>query len=340
MMFIRLWVFFAGVLATLFLGWAALVGVPGIQIAAVPPQPGPAGPTRSSRRTAARSTFAKAAFTATRSRRAPKVSAPTSSAAGAAPSVPGDYFYDRPHLLGTMRTGPDLLNIGVRQPSRDWHLAHLYNPRSVVPKSVMPPFPWLFEEKTSTGPNDVVVDLPAEFQPRPGVSIVATARPGPVEYSAVDEPHVSGAMSRENRHPNAVPRPWPLPPLLGEPDRAEIYEIHQAMLERERLEPQDGSRAGAVVGVGASRWWCSSRWASISGRYGGSFDAERARAGPEGRAGDAAAAAPPARRRSGVLHHLPALPPGRRRGRRGQVSAAGGLGVGGQGRGALPCASC
>ena len=32
-------------------------------------------------------------------------------------SVPGDYYYDNPHLLGSMRTGPDLFNIGVRQPS-------------------------------------------------------------------------------------------------------------------------------------------------------------------------------------------------------------------------------
>ncbi len=32
------------------------------------------------------------------------------------PSVSGDYYYDNPHLLGTMRTGPDLINVGVRQP--------------------------------------------------------------------------------------------------------------------------------------------------------------------------------------------------------------------------------
>ena len=34
-------------------------------------------------------------------------------------SVAGDYIYDRPHLMGSMRTGPDLFNIGVRQPSAD-----------------------------------------------------------------------------------------------------------------------------------------------------------------------------------------------------------------------------
>jgi len=36
------------------------------------------------------------------------------------PSVTADYAYDIPHLLGTSRTGPDLFNIGARQPSEDW----------------------------------------------------------------------------------------------------------------------------------------------------------------------------------------------------------------------------
>ncbi|MBX3167811.1 MAG: cbb3-type cytochrome c oxidase subunit II [Candidatus Eremiobacteraeota bacterium] len=60
------------------------------------------------------------------------------------PSRPSDYIYDRPHLLGTSRTGPDLSNIGLRQPSRDWHHLHLYNPRLLVPWSIMPGFPFLY----------------------------------------------------------------------------------------------------------------------------------------------------------------------------------------------------
>jgi cytochrome c oxidase cbb3-type subunit II len=62
-------------------------------------------------------------------------------------SVAADYFYDSPHLLGTMRTGPDLFNIGARQPSLDWNLGHLYQPRAFVPGSIMPSFPYLFEVK-------------------------------------------------------------------------------------------------------------------------------------------------------------------------------------------------
>ncbi len=76
------------------------------------------------------------------------------------PSVPADYAYDHPHLLGTMRTGPDLFNIGARQPSRDWHLLHLYDPRAVVPGSIMPAHRFLFDVGGAAGPEDVVVNLP------------------------------------------------------------------------------------------------------------------------------------------------------------------------------------
>ena len=60
-------------------------------------------------------------------------------------SVPLDYLYDDPHLTGTMRTGPDLFNIGERQPSDTWHHLHLYDPETYSPGSTMPPFPFLYE---------------------------------------------------------------------------------------------------------------------------------------------------------------------------------------------------
>lgn len=89
-------------------------------------------------------------------------------------SVPGDYVYDKPHLLGSMRTGPDLFNIGVRQPSKDWHLGHLYQPRAYVPGSIMPSYPYLFETKTAAEPGDEVVKLPPGQGPAQGVVV---ARP-------------------------------------------------------------------------------------------------------------------------------------------------------------------
>ncbi|NBB85462.1 MAG: cytochrome-c oxidase [Bacteroidetes bacterium] len=88
-------------------------------------------------------------------------------------SEPGDYAYDFPHLLGTMRTGPDLADIGQRQPSRDWHLAHFYNPRSVSPGSLMPSFPYLFEIKDEAEvlAGDVTVTVSEEFAPDEGVIV-------------------------------------------------------------------------------------------------------------------------------------------------------------------------
>ncbi|MEJ2309955.1 MAG: cytochrome-c oxidase, cbb3-type subunit II [Gammaproteobacteria bacterium] len=59
-------------------------------------------------------------------------------------SVAGEFVYDHPFQWGSKRTGPDLARVGGRY-SDDWHEAHLYNPRDVVPESNMPSFPWLFE---------------------------------------------------------------------------------------------------------------------------------------------------------------------------------------------------
>jgi cytochrome c oxidase cbb3-type subunit 2 len=89
-------------------------------------------------------------------------------------SVAGDYAYDTPHLLGTMRTGPDLFNIGARQPSEQWHLGHLYQPRAYVPGSVMPAYPFLFEFKEKADTGDVVVQLPPGYGPSHGRVAVAT----------------------------------------------------------------------------------------------------------------------------------------------------------------------
>ena len=59
-------------------------------------------------------------------------------------STAGEFIYDRPFLWGSKRTGPDLHRVGERY-SDDWHIAHLMNPRDVVPESIMPSYPWLAE---------------------------------------------------------------------------------------------------------------------------------------------------------------------------------------------------
>ena len=66
-------------------------------------------------------------------------------------TTPEDYLHDQRALMGTMRTGPDLANIGARQTSTSWHFQHLYAPQSVSPGSNMPPFRFLFEKKPVAG---------------------------------------------------------------------------------------------------------------------------------------------------------------------------------------------
>ncbi|MDU9412243.1 cytochrome-c oxidase, cbb3-type subunit II [Pseudomonas sp. zfem005] len=61
-------------------------------------------------------------------------------------SVAGESVWDHPFLWGSKRTGPDLARVGARY-SDDWHRAHLYNPRNVVPESKMPAYPWLVENR-------------------------------------------------------------------------------------------------------------------------------------------------------------------------------------------------
>ncbi|MDM3871635.1 cytochrome-c oxidase, cbb3-type subunit II [Porticoccus sp. W117] len=59
-------------------------------------------------------------------------------------SLASEHVYEHPFLWGSKRTGPDLARVGGRY-SDEWHRAHLYNPRDVVPESNMPEFPWLFD---------------------------------------------------------------------------------------------------------------------------------------------------------------------------------------------------
>jgi len=58
-------------------------------------------------------------------------------------SVAGESVWNHPFQWGSKRTGPDLARVGGRY-SDDWHRAHMYNPRDVVPESKMPSYPWLF----------------------------------------------------------------------------------------------------------------------------------------------------------------------------------------------------
>jgi cytochrome c oxidase cbb3-type subunit 2 len=103
---------------------------------------------------------------------------------GSRPSIPADYFYSKermnvwqqsPSILGSERTGPDLTNVGERLPSASWQYIHLYNPRAMVPQSIMPAFTWLFTVKAhADSARDVIVAVPDDFRKGIKGDIVAT----------------------------------------------------------------------------------------------------------------------------------------------------------------------
>ena len=59
-------------------------------------------------------------------------------------SLAAESEYDHPFQWGSERTGPDLARVGGKY-SDEWHRAHMENPRSVVPESIMPPYKFLFD---------------------------------------------------------------------------------------------------------------------------------------------------------------------------------------------------
>ncbi len=65
-------------------------------------------------------------------------------------SKAGEYVYDHPFQWGSKRTGPDLHRIGGKYPNI-WHYLHMNDPRSISPGSIMPAYPWLFEQDTDLG---------------------------------------------------------------------------------------------------------------------------------------------------------------------------------------------
>ncbi len=87
-------------------------------------------------------------------------------------SVAEDFLYDYPVQLGNLRAGPDLANIGVRDPDMNWQLAHLYAPSSEVKNSTMPPFRYLFEvRKIGGAPSPDTLVFPKGFGPPAGYEV-------------------------------------------------------------------------------------------------------------------------------------------------------------------------
>jgi cytochrome c oxidase cbb3-type subunit I/II len=64
-------------------------------------------------------------------------------------SKAGEFVYDHPFQWGSKRTGPDLARIGGKYLD-NWHYNHMLNPQTISPGSIMPSYPWLFEDHIDT----------------------------------------------------------------------------------------------------------------------------------------------------------------------------------------------
>jgi cytochrome c oxidase cbb3-type subunit 2 len=103
--------------------------------------------------------------------------------------------YDHPMLWGSKRTGPDLARIGAKY-SDEWHVAHLNNPRDVVPESVMPAYTWLLR-------NDLKADdLGAHLKAQRAVGVpytdemIANASADAYAQASPDSPNADGVLKR------------------------------------------------------------------------------------------------------------------------------------------------
>ncbi|MCG8474954.1 MAG: cytochrome-c oxidase, cbb3-type subunit I [Cytophagales bacterium] len=79
-------------------------------------------------------------------------------------SKAGEFVYDHPFLWGSKRTGPDLQREGAPQnrKSHSWHFRHMYDPTTTSEGSIMPPYPWLYEQEIDQSTTQAKLHLMKE----------------------------------------------------------------------------------------------------------------------------------------------------------------------------------
>jgi len=91
-------------------------------------------------------------------------------------TVSRDYIHDNPTMLGTMRTGPDLVNVGSRY-SASWQYTHTFNARTFNSWSVMPSFAFLYMKEAVVGErSEKALKLGREWTVDPGYRWRPSAR--------------------------------------------------------------------------------------------------------------------------------------------------------------------
>jgi cytochrome c oxidase cbb3-type subunit 2 len=139
-------------------------------------------------------------------------------------SLAAESMYDHPFQWGSKRTGPDLARVGGKY-SDDWHASHLTNPRSVVPESVMPGYPFLGARKLDYSDIDArlktltVVGVPYSDDQ------IANAK---IDLVAQTTPDTPGGTAVVQRYPKAQVRKFDGKP--GDPTELDAVIAYLQML--------------------------------------------------------------------------------------------------------------
>ncbi|MBM3845639.1 MAG: c-type cytochrome [Verrucomicrobia bacterium] len=127
-------------------------------------------------------------------------------------TVAEDYLADQPVQIGALRLGPDLSNIGRRQPDATYHLQNLYNSRLLKPGSLMPRYTYLFDVRPlGEGVKPSEAALPAATEP--GFEVIpkpeAIALVAYLQSLAADVPLFSAPFPIAKTNAAAVVAPAP-----------------------------------------------------------------------------------------------------------------------------------
>ena len=179
----RLPLIFVGVLITFASSWLGLVVYPYLALGHMQPAPdedtgGFFPPTLSGLAVAGQRVYAANGCVYCHSQQVRPAPLSTDIVKGLGPrrTVARDYLRAQPVFLGTMRTGPDLTNLGVRQPDANWLHRHLYDPRSVTEWSIEPSHRFLYEVRQIQGQpsDDALQGLTGPHAPPAGYEVVPT----------------------------------------------------------------------------------------------------------------------------------------------------------------------
>jgi cytochrome c oxidase cbb3-type subunit 2 len=119
-------------------------------------------------------------------------------------SLAAESMYDRPFQWGSKRTGPDLARVGGKY-SDDWHREHLNAPKSVVPATVMPAYPWLAKTELDFAHIDDDLRVQATLGVPYTAEMIANAQADVKTQGSADAPD---AADLAKRYPKAQARDY------------------------------------------------------------------------------------------------------------------------------------